>query len=606
MKVDQTIGLTFRSAAVPHQKRSLKFSYPGVLVLLLVSWLLHGCGGPTTTPAVLTLPGDPAPLCAVVSKQNIDGWFVSDSVSLNGGVENPSSISSPAPNCAFYAWAEQMFLWLTSPAPTIYGRGLHVFDSGIFFDVSAPDRFGNRTFIRHTPGLIRFMGLRAAQVGPDNLPVIIAKSGQMIEIAPPRLAPDGKQLILNGKAQEIEIDHAEIGREGKPIFFDKNGNIIQNARPIIPAETNKLRLGKPVPKVAQFVINRFPIFLNGSGQVVDVEEGQAGGGGVLETQGGSLVYYATFVNDVYAYYVTGVKDGAIPAPGGDINQAQFPTSLSTLAPATAFASAHGVAFRDSVSLAVEVKTSWVEASTIPDSQDYILETATIPTYDTSGHNKWIPNGQKTVIMALVGLHAVGSVIGHPEMVWASFEHQSNAPDAGYGYMSTTGPKSVSRNTNGNWLFCANGASGPFNQLHMFAVGDTIESVSPFTISPSNTIRWKAWGGGFDVAPNPIDRSTDSSNSEIISINNNVRGLLASGDIRGNYILTGATWTTGDPPSGSFPSGDEVGTSKLTNTTMETYQQGSDRTFSTGTNCFSCHVTNTVNVSHMFQFVKPLF
>src|SRR6185295_16861231 len=42
----------------------------------------------------------------------------------------------------------------------------------------------------------------------------------------------------------------------------------------------------------------------------------------------------------------------------------------------------------------------------------------------------------------------------------------------------------------------------------------------------------------------------------------------------------------------------VGTNHMANTTMETYQQGG--------NCFSCHVTDTTAVSHVFGPLKPLF
>jgi hypothetical protein len=90
-------------------------------------------------------------------------------------------------------------------------------------------------------------------------------------------------------------------------------------------------------------------------------------------------------------------------------------------------------------------------------------------------------------------------------------------------------------------------------------------------------------------------------------------MLAGGDVRRNYIMTGATWTIGGAgPTGCFKSGggggNEVGTSKLENTTMETYQQGNGPPWATrfGANCFSCHGSNTTNVSHMFDPLKPLF
>jgi hypothetical protein len=43
----------------------------------------------------------------------------------------------------------------------------------------------------------------------------------------------------------------------------------------------------------------------------------------------------------------------------------------------------------------------------------------------------VPNGQKTVNLAMVGMHVVGSTKGHPEMIWATFEHIGNAPNDDY-------------------------------------------------------------------------------------------------------------------------------------------------------------------------------
>ena len=224
-------------------------------------------------------------------------------------------------------------------------------------------------------------------------------------------------------------------------------------------------------------------------------------------------------------------------------------------------------------------------------------TATIPTYNQANPNSWTPTGQQTVQLALVGIHVVGSTAGHPEMVWATFEHVGNTPSAAYSYNSTTGPKTVSQDTSGTWLFSATGSAGPFNTAHMSFTGppsNNIQSSGAFTISPSDTLRSDPWG---------IDGSNAFSNTEVISMNSHVRGMMASGDIRGNYVMTGATWT----PFGSNPSFSNlgVGTNKLSNTTMETYQQGS--------NCFSCHQhfgppppNVPTDVSHVFPGLQPLF
>jgi hypothetical protein len=231
--------------------------------------------------------------------------------------------------------------------------------------------------------------------------------------------------------------------------------------------------------------------------------------------------------------------------------------------------------------------------------------ATIPIYDRSNPNLWKMTGQKTVQLAMVGIHVVGSTgsaprkpQGHPEMIWATFEHFANAPRAGYSYINTSNSTiPIAQNTNATWLFCATNSGGPFNQEHMnFLSPPNIQANtgSGFTISPSDTLR---------VEPFGIDGSNASSNTEVISMNNHVRGMLISGDVRSNYIMTGATWT----PFGSPPCpGCGVGTNLLSNTTMETYQQGS--------NCFNCHNQSPSmlgdasgnGLSHVFGPLKPLF
>lgn len=62
----------------------------------------------------------------------------------------------------------------------------------------------------------------------------------------------------------------------------------------------------------QFMIGPKPVFLDESGKVVETEEGQAVTNGVLMAQTGSLVYYVSIVNDVFAYFRTGVVVDKIP------------------------------------------------------------------------------------------------------------------------------------------------------------------------------------------------------------------------------------------------------------------------------------------------------
>src|SRR5436309_4792425 len=106
--------------------------HPGrVLVIPLLVMAL------AVAPTVVAqpLPNDPKPTCTV-SQPVFNSWFQSGSVTVNGIVNPANSVSFPnTPNCSFYQWSQQMFLWLTSPSPSRYGPGAHVLDSSVFYDI---------------------------------------------------------------------------------------------------------------------------------------------------------------------------------------------------------------------------------------------------------------------------------------------------------------------------------------------------------------------------------------------------------------------------------------------------------------------------------------
>jgi hypothetical protein len=366
--------------------------------------------------------------------------------------------------------------------------------------------------------------------------------------------------------------------------------------------------------------------------VINVEQSQADGS-VLEAQTGSLVYYITEVNDVYAFLKTGVADNAFnPMPTA------FPTTQSGLNPITSFAASKGVTIQDPNALAIMVKSAWVLAAGLPNLSSYITTTATVPTYDTStSQSQWTQNGQQTVQLALVGMHVVGSTAGHPEMIWATFEHFANAPRALYRYVNNSNVLTeVDPDLNAmSWLFLAPNASpsGPFNCQNMTynpaSIPPSINATSPVnpctstTISTSNTMRWKPFGASPSQPPNPIDNITNVSNTEIISINNNIESMLPNPDVRNNYVMTGSSWTAlGATPTCVFPNGPPncstlvgspmgniVGTSLLDNATMETYVQGFDTSYTPGSSaqltCLNCHNSNALQVSHDFFALQPL-
>lgn len=315
------------------------------------------------------------------------------------------------------------------------------------------------------------------------------------------------------------------------------------------------------------------------------ERGEPNTRGVLMAGNQSLVYYAIDVNDVYAYFLTGTRNGGIkPTP------TQFPDEPLVLDSIKAVAASDGVELHHTKALTVEVKSAWVETTAL-DASKYITMTARIPTYkpDPSNHKltpikpiKW-----RQAQLALVGLHVVGSVQGVPALVWATFEHIDNAPMARYTYNNTSkATVSVDPDPAGRWLFSAHNCTGPANQETMTAgtAGNvpTIYALPGKTIGPIDTCRENAWGTG------PADPLLVINNTKIIAINTSIMNMLQSGDVRRNYLMVGVTWGPGQ------------GSTQLANTTLETFQQGQ--------NCSNCHIGDLAGgkLSHIFDALEPLF
>jgi hypothetical protein len=336
------------------------------------------------------------------------------------------------------------------------------------------------------------------------------------------------------------------------------------------------------------------IRLGPDGTIIHTEEGQATGD-VLMSQNNSLVYYGIHINDVYAYFLTGNKTGGLnPA------LTTFPDNQAQLKEVTDYAKKHNKTFPDPNALVIELKTSWVETTNLPNPDHYVTLTAEVPTY-TKTPMKWTPTGKThQVKLALVAMHVVGTVKNHPEMVWATFEHHGTAPNGNYAYINAMNNiVTVPQNTNGNWLFCKSKSTGPFNVSHMRLdpSGDIVANAG-HTITPSDTLLNNPWGQG-----------TSSNNTEIISLNDSVLGLIPPGDVRKNYVLIGALWTNGKIPGFDPPNTvQQIGSTQLANATMETYIQFASL------NCFSCHSGSPGNglgmkcgggLSHIYGDIVPL-
>lgn len=563
------------------------------------------------TAAAQAVPTDPANIGACsMSPATVAAMFDGNHVTLNGVAKAADSTQVLAPDCGFFNWSEQMFLWLTSPAPAAYGGANRIMFSPKFFTVS-PENAANpprRTFLAIGPSAPLEMLLRKTELGPHGLPALLSRTGHVIEVQRP---PPGKPvapIVRLPNGQTVRLGSARQDPNGTLHLFDAAGKEVQPARlnlPVIVRPKIILTPGKPTPVVPltafnasvvanKVVLNGLSIFIDLKGNVIDVEPGQADDG-VLLSQNGSLIYYITVANDVFAYHRTMQGAAVIPIT----TNLRFPQTNADANAVKAFAAGKGHTILEPKALAVESKSSWIEASAVATPGDYIQANAVVPKFDRSNPNKWVLNGKKTVKVVMIGMHVVGGTNSHTEMVWATFEHLGNAPDAGFDYDSTSGPKHVGQHTGGSWLFTPSGSNGPFNGpmgppiTHW--TGSAIEGAP---VGPTTVLRTKPWG---------TDGSDHTHNTEVIAANASVISQLKAGDPRKNYFQVGTTWTIG----GAAPSGsNQVGTNQLANATIETFMQAKTPG-GPGANCFDCHVSGpmktvaTVAVSHIYRELKPL-
>lgn len=340
----------------------------------------------------------------------------------------------------------------------------------------------------------------------------------------------------------------------------------------------------------------------------DTEEGQATGNVLLDKHG-NVVYYISFVNDVYAALLNMAAQDTASVD-------KFPTTQAELDEILAFAQKNKMNILEPNTLAIELKSSWVQLTDDMNKADFVTISADIPVYDKTSDAMWVLTDEDTTVtLALVGIHIVGSAHGHPEMIWSTFEHKYNAPNAMYQYVNATNQVvNVGPDTDGTWLFNSNPSDTSIaNANKSFAAfnHDTIVAKNGNAIQPSNTIRVLAWGSAYNLQPNQQDPNTAYANSQVISINNSIINQLVGNDVRKNYLLIGSTWTFGGlAPSGvaftqnnNLNDGVAIGTSNLANSTMETNaQESSPMVSATGsTTCFSCHSSSPASLDPKINF-----
>ncbi|MCG6901529.1 MAG: hypothetical protein LJE68_02505 [Rhodobacter sp.] len=330
--------------------------------------------------------------------------------------------------------------------------------------------------------------------------------------------------------------------------------------------------------------------------------GQAGGDDALISDASSVTFFGIHANDVYAHYLTQQMAGAFTGTPLDTN---FPISEAEV---QAIEKAAGLTFSDAKAMTMELKTAWVDASTV-DASQFVTMAAVVPDFDqTTSPTSWPSNGAtKEVTLALVGLHIAAPVQGHPELVWSSFEHINNAPLAEYFYTNSSGTVSTPYSSSGSWLYIPSGTPEPATLVSSAKYDSSAVALNvtngAAAIGPVPVVQKNPWGN----APTN-DTATVASNTDLLSLNVSVLGMLNTmEDVRANYYQLGGIWTVkGQLPSGGSDTNNRGGLF-MANTSMETFHQYTAQ--NTGVqNCFTCHSTSSTSgqkLSHIYDALSPL-
>ena len=348
---------------------------------------------------------------------------------------------------------------------------------------------------------------------------------------------------------------------------------------------------------------------------------QAGGREVLIDQNGHTLYYGIHVNPAFAAFIADNGLRTLQAVQGADPDLFFPAGL------------------------VEFKSAWQDITQAPAGADsnYVTTVAWVPRLHQDSTTRQITEDKNDPIqikVALVALHVVYTLPGHPEFVWTSFQHvgsdgiPDSAPSAS-GNPTLSDPNNLKNASvpSANSFILYHGGT-PANQGNQ-AIGETDLRLDDATQSfpGQQTSIYRMFPGSKSNSIDPDDA--------VVSLNNNVVALFARGadtraDPRGNYRLVGGVWMDkpglftvdaslqNDPSSPLLQSGDRPDVPQdadrralvaagvnpaddlLTNGTDSPFSilAGEDRMSSTAMesftqspagfpNCFSCHDTQAI-------------
>ena len=185
-----------------------------------------------------------------------------------------------------------------------------------------------------------------------------------------------------------------------------------------------------------------------------------------------------------------------------------------------------------------------------------------------------------ITVALVGLHIAGVVNGHPEFIWATFEHDENAPtlsDEQLAAYLDGGNRKIEQQPVSSSGFTFYRAGATFAESNQNNAGQLDLDEADQTLTPvTNAFIQYAQGGG-----------NAGNRANVESLNASVLSQLDDPVFR-RYLLGGAIWLAA--VDGLVPNSTQqdliTGSTDLSNVTMETFTQK----VLEQRNCFGCHNT----------------
>jgi hypothetical protein len=326
---------------------------------------------------------------------------------------------------------------------------------------------------------------------------------------------------------------------------------------------------------------------------------QAGSSAILVDQNGHAIYYSIFVNPAFVSFVRAKHYNNLNNLKGSPAEEEIPVGV------------------------VEYKSSWQIVDSANPPKDRVVVAALVPWLipDPAANGKVkvdTTRPLRPVTVALIGLHVVFLPENHPEMVWATFEYDRNAPSLKGNPQSLSGiavctnskePRDETVADDGNaYVLYESGTL--FKDANKKPTALTIVDGRAQTLSPRASIvrAFPFSGCSASAASNEVTEVDPA----IVSLNGHVKGALASKrPWLASYSLIGAVWQ--DAPRSTDPNvqfksdktfEDEqiAGENRLSSTSMESFTQTSSP------NCLACHDTHSkggldpkrISVSHLFR------